>query len=61
MWLFAIGGNSTGPVDVTKCIGFDYTNNYVTLPTAVIGGAPGAPTGTFPIKANGVVRNVHFS
>lgn len=61
MWLFAIGGNSTTPTDVTKCVGFDYTNNYLVMPTLTIGGAPGAPTGTFPMKVGGVVRNVHFS
>lgn len=61
MWLFAIGGDSTGPTDVTKCLGFDYTNNYPVLPTLAIGGAPGGATGTFQMNVNGVVRNVHFS
>lgn len=61
MWLFAIGGDSTTPTNPTNVVGFDYTNNYLTLPTVPVAGAPGAATGSFIMRVNGVNRNVHFS
>lgn len=60
MWLFAIGGNFTSPTDVSKCVGFDYTDNMLLLPTTTDQGSPAAADCSFIVEiASGQQVLVH--